>query len=235
MKYLIHIIMILVVAVVATAARAPQRPVPEGVDIDEIRAQVTDRTSPYYYPRLMKQFEANETVMTTADYRYLYLGSMFNEDYNPYRRSVYADTVLPLTFKEKHTRAELDVMIKYCQLALEDTPFDLNQMNFLIYALREKGKVNLANIWQYRMNRLLEAIMSTGSGADTTSAWYVIYPRDEATIVNLRSKKVESLNPTFVEPYYDCLEVTDNQGKQQQYYFNIKTVLEEFNRKYPEM
>lgn len=200
-----------------------------------MRAQSTDPSSPYYFPKLMKRFEANETVMTTTDYRYLYLGSMFTEDYNPYRRSVYADTVMPLTFKEKHSRAELDIMIKYCQMALDDTPFDLSQMNFLIYALREKGKVNLANIWQYRMNRLLEAIVSTGTGADTTSAWYVIYPRDEATIINLSSKRVQSLNPSFVEPYFDCIEVTDQQGKKQEYYFNIKTVLEEFNRKYPEM
>lgn len=234
MKHLIHLIAILVVAMVATAARVPVKRTPEAVDLVELKASVTDPASQFYFPRLMQRFEQNETVMTTADYRYLYLGTMFQEDYNPYRRSVYAEKVLPLTYKEKHSRAELDTMIKYTRLALDDTPFDLNQMNFLIYALREKGKVNIANIWQYRMNRLLEAIVSTGTGADTTSAWYVIYPRDEATIINLSSKKVQSLKPTFVEPYYDCIEVTDAQGKQQQYYFNIKTVLEEFNRKHPE-
>lgn len=222
------------VVVIATAARVPALNTSESIDIAEICETVSDETSPYYYPKLMHKFEKNETVMTTADYRYLYLGAMFAEDYNPYRRSVHAEKVLPLTFKEKHSRAELDTMIKYCQLALQDTPFDLSQMNFLIYALREKGKVNIANIWQYRMNRLLEAIVSTGTGADTATAWYVIYPRDEATIINLSSKKVQSLKPTFVEPYYDCIEVTDAQGKQQNYYFNIKTILEEFNRKYPE-
>lgn len=204
------------------------------IDLQSLRMAVEDPNSPYFYPKLIRQFEQNETVMTKDDYRYLYLGTMFQEDYNPYRRSIYAEKVHPLTFKEKHTRAELDTMIKYTTLALDDTPFDLSQMNFLIYALREKGKVNIANIWQYRMNRLLEAIISTGSGMDTTSAWYVIYPRDEATIINLSSKKVQSLKPSFVEPYYDCLEIVDNQGRDQRYFFNIKTVLEEFNRKNPE-
>lgn len=234
MKNLIRLIAILAVTMVVTAARVPAKRTSEAVDLDELRASVTDPSSPYYFPKLMQRFEQNETVMTSTDYRYLYLGTMFQEDYNPYRRSVFAEKVLPLTYKEKHTRAELDTMIKYTRLALDDTPFDLNQMNFLIYALREKGKVNIANIWQYRMNRLLEAIVSTGTGADTTSAWYVIYPRDEATIINLGSKKVQSIKPNFVEPYYDCIEVTDDQGRSQQYYFNIKTVLEEFNRKYPE-
>lgn len=234
MKNLSYIILTLLIAIVATAARAPMKKTSDPVDLEEIRASVNDPNSPYYYRELLKRFERNETIMTAADYRYLYLGTMFQEDYNPYRRSTYADKVSPLTYKERHTRAELDTMIKYCKLALDDTPFDLNLMNFYIYALREKGKVNIANIWQYRMNRLLEAIVSTGTGADTTSAWYVIYPRDEATIVNLGSKKVNAINPSFVEPYYDCIDITDNKGNQQQYYFNIKTVLEEYNRKFPE-
>lgn len=236
MKHIFHIIICLVIAVIATAARVPSKRSSQSaaVDLAEIKASVTDPASPYYFPRLMKRFQENETIMTTDDYRYLYLGTMFQEDYNPYRRSIYAERVNPLTFKEKHSRAELDSMISYTTLALDDTPFDINQMNFLIYALREKGKVNIANIWQYRLNRLLEAIVSTGTGADTAGAWYVIYPRDEATIINLSSKKVQSLKPSFVEPYYDCIEVTDGQGRQQQYYFNIKTVLEEFNRKNPE-
>lgn len=234
MKHLTKLILILAIAIIATAARVPLKRSAEAIDIDEIKACVNDPTSPYYFPHLMSRFEQNETVMTTLEYRYLYLGTMFQEDYNPYRRSIHADKVIPLTFKEKHTRAELDTMMKYTRLALEDTPFDLNQMNFHIYALREKGKVNIANIWQYRMNRLLEAIITSGTGADTTNAWYVIYPRDEAAIINMSSKKVQTLKPSFVEPYYDCIEVTDDQGKQQQYFFNIKTVLEEFNRKYPE-
>ncbi len=234
MKHLFHIIFSLLVVITATAARVPSKRAAGQVDLAEVKASVTDPSSQYYFPRLMKRFQENETIMTTDDYRYLYLGTMFQEDYNPYRRSIYAERVNPLTFKEKHSRAELDSMISYTTLALEDTPFDINQMNFLIYALREKGKVNIANIWQYRLNRLLEAIVSTGTGADTAGAWYVIYPRDEATIINLSSKKVESLKPAFVEPYYDCIEVTDPQGRTRQYYFNIKTVLEEFNRKNPE-
>lgn len=234
MKHFTHIFIILLIAIIATAARVPSKRPTETVDIELIRQNSTDPASPFYFPLLMQRFERNETIMTTDDYRNLYLGAMFQEDYNPYRRSVHAEKVLPLTFKHKHSRAELDTMIKYTQLALDDTPFDLSQMNFLIYALREKGKVNMANIWQYRMNRLLEAILTTGTGADTTSAWYIIYPRDEATIINLSSKKVQSLKPSFVEPYYDCIDVTDTQGKQQQYYFNIRTVLEEFNRKNPE-
>ena len=233
MKNPLPYIALILLSLVAMAGMVPVKKI-DPVDLAYVKEQVLDPSSPYYYPTLMQRFEKNETIMTTMDYRMLYLGTMFQEDYNPYRSSEFTDKVEPLTFKEHHTRAELDTMIKYTRLALDDTPFDLSQMNFLIYALREKGKVNLANIWQYRMNRLLESIVATGVPGDTANAWYVIYPRDEAAIINLSSKKVQSLKPSFVEPYFDRIEVTDDQGKQQEFYFNIKTVLEEFNRKHPE-
>lgn len=204
-----------------------------GLDLEDVRATVNNPSSPYFYYRLMDAFEAYDTSMTEEQYRYLYFGTMFQEDYNPYRRSAYADAINHLTHKTSHTRAELDTLMHFTQLALLDTPFDLNQINFLIYALRAKEKYNLADIWQYRLNHLLKAIVSTGTGADTTSAWYIIYPRDEATLVNM-GKDVASLRPSFIEPYFDCLEVTDTHGKTQNFFFNILPVLEEYNLKYPE-
>lgn len=228
------ILLALPLLLILTAA-APSRKkaaLPE-FDLEEVKATVTDPRSPLSWEKLMERFEADDTTMTLEEYRYLYFGTIFQEDFNPYRHSAYADRIAPLTHQSTHTRAELDTLAKYTQKALLDTPFDLNQINFLIYALRAKGKVNLADIWQYRLNNLLKAIVTTGSGSDTTAAWYVIYPRDEATIVNM-GKDVVSLAPRFVEPYYDCIEVTDRQGKTQSFYFNILPLLEQYYVKFPE-
>ena len=60
---------------------------PEVPDMEQIRAEVTDPASAYYYPKLMARYERNETVMTLDDYRRLYLGYIFEEDFNPYRTS----------------------------------------------------------------------------------------------------------------------------------------------------
>lgn len=233
-RFAAYILGALLAVVVMTSAKPPKRAaMPKGIDLEKVRAEVNDPKSEYFYDSLMASFERFDTTMTLEDYRYLYFGTMFQEDYNPYRRNAYYDILNPLTHKTSHTRAERDSLKKYTELALLDTPFDLAQINFLIYALRSKEKYNEAEIWQYRLNHLLQAIVSTGSGSDTTSAWYVIYPRDEAAIVNM-GKDVESIYPTFVEPYYDCIEVTDTRGKKQSFYFNICPVLEEYNLKYPE-
>ena len=45
-----------------------------------------------------------------------------------------------LRAKPTHTREEIDTIIKYAQLTLEDNPLDLRQMSFLIHVLASAAK-----------------------------------------------------------------------------------------------
>lgn len=211
-----------------SAFREPVKP-----DMEQIRSEVTDPDSRYYYPRLMAEYERNDTVMTADDYRRLYLGAVFQEDYNPYRHSAYAGLIEELYFKSQHSRSECDSIIKYANMSLKDNPFDLRQINFMIYALREKQKNNLANIWQFRLNHLLEAIAGTGTGLDPENAWYVIYPQHEYYVVNLLGRVVE--DQEFEAPYYDKITLRPRGEKDPEaYYFNVRNILEEYLRKFPD-
>lgn len=205
-------------------------------DMERIKSDVTDPSSKFYYPNLMRRYEQNETVMNLDDYRHLYLGAVFQEDYNPYRRNPLDNLLDQLYYKEGHTRAELDSIISYAERTLLDDPFDLSQINFLIYALRKRGKDNRANIWQYRLNHLLEAILSTGTGTDTEHAWVVIDPKHEYNIINFQNGVVDKA--TFTAPWFDHIitKPTDKNGDKAapEYYFNIRYILEEYYRKHPE-
>ena len=202
-------------------------------DLEEIKREVTDPKSVYYYPKLIERYEKNETVMNLEDYRHLYYGYLFQEDFNPYRHSDASTKNESLYYKNGHTRAELDSIITYAKEALSDNPFDLTQMNFLIYALRARGKVNLANIWQYRLNHILQAIVSSGTGADKDNAWFVINPRHEYNIINFQNAVAK--DQQYEEPYFDRIEVEKQNGKERAtYYFNIRNLLEEYYRKFPE-
>lgn len=204
----------------------------EKPDMEAIKAEVNNPESKYFYPELMRRYEANETIMGLQDYRHLYLGYVFQEDYDPYRRSEFSKKIEEQYYKDKHTKAECDTIIKYAELSLKDNPFDLRQINFLIYALREKKKNNIANIWQYRLNHLLEAIISTGTGIDEENAWFVINPQHEYNIINFQGSIAESQK--FVPPYYDYITVSRRDEKSPEgYFFNIKHIIEEYNRKFP--
>lgn len=205
----------------------------EKPNLEVISEAVNNPESKYYYPNLMKRYEANDTVMVLDDYRYLYYGYIFQEDYDPYRHSEFSEKVEDLYYIKKHAKSQCDSIIKYAELSLKDNPFDLAQMSFLIYALREKRKNNLANIWQYRLNRLLETIYSSGTGIDKENAWYVIYPQHEYNLINFQG--MVATGQEFIEPYYDFIKVGSTDEKSPEgYYFYIEPILKEYYRKFPE-
>lgn len=205
----------------------------EKPNFEEIRRAINDRTSDYYYPRLMKEFEANDTVMKLDKYRYLYLGYALQEDYNPYRSSTQSIEESLRHDRARLTPAECDEIIATANHALQDNPFDLQQMSFLIQALRQKRQDNLADIWQYKFNYILMAIVSTGTGIDQDNAWFVIEPQHEYILLNTMGYVVT--NHLFDDPYYEYLTVVNKAGDAAGgYYFNIHHLLEEYYRKYPE-
>lgn len=204
----------------------------ERPDMEKIRAEVLDPHSKYYYPRLMAMYQQNETIMNLDQYRHLYLGTVFQEDYNPYRPAPQMNPSLHYESDYKHSRHEYDSIIAFAEQVLADDPFDLTQMNYLIFALKGRGKNNRAAIWQYRLNHILEAIVSTGTGMDTENAWFVINPKHEYNIINFQNGVAEGQQ--YVEPYFDYIKLKPATGKPEGYFFNIRYILQEYYRKFPE-
>ncbi len=200
-------------------------------DLAKIKREITDPTSKYYYPRLMKEFLKNDTLMKLDKFRHLYLGYMFQEDYDPYRSSQH-----PVTFdgSARPSREECDKIIAEADVALADNPLDLRQMIMKINALRQKGNTPLASIWQYKLNYLLMAIISTGTGLDEDSAWYVVEPSHEYVLLNMLNYMIQG-QPIIFDPCYEYVIVTDTRGNEKGgYYFNIGPMIEEYYRKHPE-
>lgn len=211
----------------------------EKPDLRKIKAETLNPKSPFYFPKLMKKYEKNDTVMTNEEYRYLYLGYMFQEDYDPYRESLYDEKTAPLRTKSKHSKQEVDTLIKYAELSLYDNPFDLRHMSFLVHALKEKDKKYRARFWEYRLENLLAAIKSTGTGEDAANAWYVIYPAHEYDMVQLLGYNAVDVDFES-NPGYDILKVepdgsTARRGKSNdRFYFNVIIPTEQFELKHPE-
>lgn len=153
------------------------------VDFDTIKAATQDSKSEFFFPKLMKAFESNDTTMTFEEYRYLYYGYVFQEDYNPFRESQYADMIESLYYNKEFTRSECDTIEKYAELSLDDNIFDLQQMEFFIFSLKEKKKYARAAIRQYRLNQIIATILSSGKGT-AESPWVVTSVSHEYYILN---------------------------------------------------
>lgn len=210
----------------------------EKPDMEKIRSESLNPESKFYFPKLRKLYERNDTVMTPEQYRYFYLGYMFQEDYDPYRTSPYSGPTDFLRAKTQHSAAECDTIIKYAEMSLLDNPFDLRQMSFLVHVLKEKHKDMRAKIWEYRLQNILGAIKSTGTGEDIDNAWYVITPTHEYDIIQLLG--YEAVEADFPKPGYDYLKVVPDEATARRrrskvadgFYFNVEIPTKEYARKH---
>ncbi len=204
----------------------------EAPDMKKIAREVNDRTSEYYYPRLMREHLANDTTMKVEKYRRLYLGYMMQEDYNPYREHTVPDHVRALYDRsDKLTRQEADTVIKYAHRTLDDEPFDLYQMLFLIQAYRVKGKTNLAAIWNTKLKYILMAILSTGTGTSKEGAWTVMSPQHEYFLLQYLGYR--PTDHQFLSPSYEVITAREPGSRsQRKFYFDIGDILETYYKKY---
>ena len=199
-------------------------------DMEKIEEAVRDSRSAYYYPDLLKKYFSNDTTMTLQEFRHLYLGYASQEDYNPYHTIEVPNHIEQMYLQTVHTESECDSLIKYARKILADVPFDLRQINFLVYGLRQNGKNREADLWEYRLKGIINAILSTGDGKAPETAWFVISPTDEYNIVNRQGFTATEF--IFVEPYFDYISIESNPLKIEGFYFNVKKLLKEYNRKF---
>lgn len=236
--YILLTLLILATAILSPSIFALKKIEVKKPDMEEIKRRITDSNDKYYYPKLRKLYERNDTIMTPEEYRYYYLGYIFQEDFNPYRVSEYSSITDSLSFLPKHTKQDCDTIIKYAELSLDDNPFDLKQMSFLIYALKEKRKDMRAKIWQYRLENILGAIKSTGTGEDIDNAWYVNSPAHEYALINAMNFTATGYKEAAPGIDYISIERTESKtGRRKDktpegFFFNVRNLQEEYDRKF---
>lgn len=203
-------------------------------DMEAIRKASVDENSKFYYPRLLKSFMSNDTIMTSEEFQYFYYGTMFQEDYDPYREApnqALLQELLPIYAKQTRTRAERGKMLDYALQVLDDNPVDLRQLTNRIYVYEQNRKYDLARIWQYKLNHLLLVIAASGTGDSPENAIVVVYPQHEYDYLNLSGKTATSQR--FEPPYYDVISVNKPDAKADGFYFDISELLNQYFLKHP--
>lgn len=245
MKHLRHITLLLIAITTASIGwcqakqEVPERNQPskfaiKKVDFDHVKEVISNPKNAYYYPKLMKAYNSdNDTTMSIEAWRNFYYGYTFQEDYNPFRESVYSNKVEELYYKQPHSRAECDTIEKYAELSLNDNMFDMNQMNFYIYVLKEKKKHARAAMWQYRLDRLIAAIMSSGRGTKE-EPWVVIAPEHEYNIINFLG--FVATEHETLDGGIDYIKVQPVAGRSAEgFYFDISRMMQIAELKFPDI
>ena len=204
-------------------------------DLTAIARETTDENSRFYYPTLLRSFMANDTTMTAEEFQYFYYGTLYQEDFDPYRVSpnpALLEELTPIYAKQNRTRADREKMQAYANQVLEDNPVDLRQLTNRIYIYEQNRKYDLAKIWQYKLNHLLLVIAASGNGTDAENAWTVVYPQNEYDFLNLSG--LTATGQRFEPPHYDYIMVNKrNASDADGYYFDISEMLRQYFEKHP--
>lgn len=234
-KILCIILAIVTTFMVSISAKNNERQTLGRPDLQAIAEASIDEESEFYYPRLLTSFMSNDTTMTSEQFQYFYYGTLFQEDYDPYREApnkALLQELLPIYAKHKRTRSDREKMLDYALMVLEDNPLDLRQLTNRIYVYEQNRKYDLAKIWQYKLNHLLLVIASSGTGIDADNAFTIVYPQHEYDFLNLSGMTASSQR--FEPPCYDFITVIRTDPKKPDgYFFNISEMLNQYFLKHP--
>lgn len=145
-KYLSFFICLLAVLMVSPqkglAAKKLKKEVP---DLDKIRTETLNPDSKFYFPRLRDKYLVKDTLMTPEEFRYYYLGYMFQEDYNPYRTSIYAERTDSLLRLNREKNQRNDSTLK-AMVARKESPYELHHLHDELQTASLKERREIVNL-----------------------------------------------------------------------------------------
>jgi len=157
-----------------------------------IKKNVEDKTSEFYYPRLLKRLKVNDTVLTNDQYRHLYYGFTFQKNYKPYKISKKSDELKKFYLGEGITEKDFPQGIKIFEEELEENPFNLRAMNYLAYLHHLNKDEATAKKMSRNFHGLLDAILSSGDGLKCETGFHVIAVPDEYVLLNMFQMETQS-------------------------------------------
>jgi len=189
------------------------------VDMDSIKKQVASEKSDYYYPNLLKRYNEFDPNLTNYEYRLIYYGFVFQDDYIKNQPDEYK-------MLELAKNKEYEKVITECRKILKKNPVSLRANNQLGYAIlkteKEKGE------WEKYRNRyyaLRKAIMSSGDGLSPETAIKVIYVSDEYNIIRTYLE-IKNIKRQSLVGACDMFEVEESKYyKANKIYFDISSKL----------
>ena len=144
-------------------------------DNDAILRETINSASPYYYPTLFTRYLTGDTTLTDTDYRYLYYGFVWRPEYKPFGDAGGPRQDPANSGGRFAERGGLPAGYRLRERGVEKEPFDPGAINFLIYAYGGIGDTLNERINYYRLQGVLNAIKSSGTGLSEESPWHIIY------------------------------------------------------------
>ena len=177
---------------------------------------------------LFKKYENGDTTLTTEEKRHLYYGFAFQDNYSPYDSSDYTDSINTILKNNTLTKSDYQNIIRYTEFIFLKNPYNLQALNYALFACDKTDQINLFNKRVAQMNIIFDAVLSSGDGLTKKTAYYVTYINHEYAVLNILG--FEFAGEQRLIEHYDFLKVGKNKYNIEGFYFDISPSLNHLNK-----
>jgi len=229
MKHILIILFSLSVSIVHGGGGDGKYTVP---DLKKIETETQAAKSPHYYPKLFLRYMDNDTTLGLEDYRYLYYGSSFQPGYSSLATLPGVDSVKSIFRKGTLTTDDYHRLEKFAQMDLVSDPYSLDNLKLLTWVYEKTGRRDLYRKLRYKLDKVADAILSTGDGTSSESGWYVINISHEYDIITLFGMQFggEQRLIEGAEGPCDYLTLADNEKNIKGLYFNVTITMHDLKK-----
>lgn len=153
-------------------------------NLEEIKKNVNDSSSPYFYEKLVYQFNFNPGDINSEEASHLYYGK------------TYAKYKVPFSKVEEISRADLNDLIKsekYDEAIAEgekmvrNSPADIEVLGLLMYSLlqTDEDQEDLKYLRGFQFQKLIDVIIKSKSGTEKMPLYTVTSIPDEYVIAGI--------------------------------------------------
>jgi hypothetical protein len=215
------ITVVLFTAVISQAQEAELYP----VKYKKIKKAISKKKSEFYYPGLFQRYLDMDTTLTVEEFRHLYYGFTFQKEYSPYGIPSLQDSLISYLSREGKYAQEYEVAARIGSELLRESPFRLRETFITAVSFEMAGNLHLSSLYFNFYQKLVDAILLSGDGLSTNTAFTVIYIQDEYELLEL-------LGFTFggqqylLQGGFDMLELEKNPAGINSLYFNVQKLLD---------
>jgi len=224
--YMRTLLLLLLIMLQMAPARANDTSGFTAPDYKKIEKETSDKNSPYYYPTLMKRFKANDTSLGITEFQMLYYGRFFQKDSRSvFYHSPILDSTRELRKKESLTGADRVRLAGFYEQILDETPMALGTIVSLATQYRYLNDAR-ASYYSFKVNGIMDVIMSTGDGVSQGTAMHIGSIDDEYVVLALLGFEFGG-SQSLTDGPCDLLAVSDNKYGIKGLYFNVGQIMAE--------
>ncbi len=197
----------------------------EAPDFKAIKHNVTEPSSPYFYPRLLQKYLLAETELNLEESRHLYFGFIYQPEYVPVDTSAYNSLLAETISKPSFSETDHGRVLQYSDALLQEDPFNLRALNakLLVYAQQDDSEAYKRVMRQRKA--VQDAIISTGDGISDKTPFYVIKVAHEYDLLPFLGYTFGGEDRMMRNRKVNYLTLSTNRFGIERLYFNISPVV----------